>query len=180
MLLSSTILYGNNMKPICRVNLILFIITFFHMASCQSDYNEKLKSLYRNTVPVLSTDSLMNQIKSGGDYYLLDIRSPEEYKVSHIEKAMLIDYDQFKAEDVKDIPLEARVVVYCSVGYRSERIGEKLQDLGFSDVSNIYGGIFQWKNDKYPVVNSDGQPTDSVHTYNRSWSKWLINGIKVY
>ena len=35
-------------------------------------------------------------------------------------------------------------------------------------------------NEGHTVVNQEAQPTDSVHTYNRSWSKWLQKGIKVY
>jgi hypothetical protein len=70
--------------------------------------------------------------------------------------------------------------VYCSVGYRSERIGEKLLKLGYTDVVNLYGGIFEWKNQGLDVYNSSNYPTDSVHTYNKSWGKWLVKGIKVY
>jgi 3-mercaptopyruvate sulfurtransferase SseA len=70
--------------------------------------------------------------------------------------------------------------VYCSVGYRSERVGEKLQKLGYQNVYNIYGGIFEWKNEGMQVVNRQNQPTDSVHTYNKNWSKWLLKGVKVY
>ena len=72
------------------------------------------------------------------------------------------------------------MVVYCSVGYRSERIGEKMQKMGFENVSNLYGGIFDWKNQGNTVINLNQEPTDSVHTYNRNWSQWLYNGIKVY
>ena len=66
------------------------------------------------------------------------------------------------------------------MGYRSERIGEKLQKMGFTNVKNLYGGIFDWKNQDFEVVGMDNLATDSVHTYNKSWSKWLYKGIKVY
>ncbi len=110
---------------------------------------------------------------------ILDIRSDEEFGVSHIEGAQLVDYENFDIEDLASIDKEAEIIVYCSVGYRSERVGEKLIDRGYQNVNNLYGGIFQWKNTDYQVVNDNGT-TDSVHTYNRSWSKWLTKGIKVY
>jgi predicted sulfurtransferase len=66
------------------------------------------------------------------------------------------------------------------VGYRSEKVGEKLQELGFQNVKNLYGGIFQWKNEGFEVENSLSMPTDSVHTYNKRWSKWLLKGVRVY
>ena len=96
--------------------------------------------------------------------------------------AKFIDYDRFEIEQVSDIDKEKEIIVYCSVGYRSEKIGEKLQEAGFQNVKNIYGGIFEWKNLNFEVVNQNGEPTDSVHTYNKRWSKWLQEGkgIKVY
>lgn len=144
------------------------------------DYSEKLESLYNHTVPLITAKELAEEKKHQNPIVLLDIRSPKEYAVSRIEGARLIDYDHFSDSEVKDIPLDAEVVVYCSVGYRSEKVGEKLLALGYTNVQNLYGGIFQWKNDGLEVVNKENIPTDSVHTYNKSWSIWLINGVKVY
>jgi len=117
---------------------------------------------------------------SGQRVILLDTRSPEEYTVSHIPGASLIDYDKFKSADVQKLDRSAEIIVYCSVGYRSERIGEKLQEMGFTNVKNLYGGIFQWANEGQTLLNKNSLPTDSVHTYNKRWSEWLKRGIKVY
>ena len=166
-----------------RIHLLFVLLILFSldMAKCQTkDYKEKLESLYNHTVPLINSEDLNEAIKQGKSMVLLDIRSDEEYAVSHLEGAKKIDYDDFEKKDVQDIPLDAVVVVYCSVGYRSEKIGEQLLDMGFTNVRNLYGGIFQWKNDGFEVVNSRSIATDSVHTYNKSWSKWLDNGIKVY
>ncbi len=70
--------------------------------------------------------------------------------------------------------------MYCSVGVRSERVGEKLQQAGFKNVRNLYGGIFAWKNKGYVVYNQQNEPTDSVHAYNRYWGQWLTKATKVY
>jgi rhodanese-related sulfurtransferase len=151
------------------------------MVSCQTKkYKEKLESLYNHTVPLIDPEELHEKMKSETPPVLLDIRSDVEYAVSRIYEARYIDYDNFSPEYVKDIPKSSEVIVYCSVGYRSEKIGEKLINMGFTNVKNLYGGIFQWKNDGFEVINAQGQPTDSVHTYNKSWSKWLENGVKVY
>ncbi len=151
------------------------------MAKCQTkDYKEKLESLYSHTVPVISSQNLSNEITSNSPVVILDIRSKEEFQISHLKGAKLIDYEHFKKKDVKEIPLNSQVIVYCSVGYRSEKIGEKLLKIGYTDVKNLYGGIFQWKNEGYHVVNDKSLDTDSVHTYNKSWSKWLTSGVKVY
>jgi rhodanese-related sulfurtransferase len=150
------------------------------MASCQTkDYKEKLESLYNHSVPVIKTQELTQEMASK-ELVILDIRSEEEYEVSSIKGARLIDYDDFSTKEVEGIDKNANVIVYCSVGYRSEKVGEKLLEMGYKNVKNLYGGIFQWKNDGFEVINSHGLPTDSVHTYNKAWSKWLLKGVRVY
>lgn len=154
---------------------VLLLISVF--PSCgQKTFDEKMKSLYKETVPLIRASELNGKSNA----VLLDTRSPEEFKISHIAGSQMIDYDSFKKSDVKNIDKSAEVIVYCSVGYRSERIGEKLQKMGFTNVKNLYGGIFDWKNQELEIVNEKEQPTDSVHTYNKAWSKWLYKGIKIY
>jgi rhodanese-related sulfurtransferase len=164
-------------KKILVTLILLVTCAFLH---AQSDFDKKLKSLYKNTVPTIRVDALQKYIKTNKQIILLDTRAEEEYKVSHLRNAVFIDYGQFKEKQVLSIDRNSIIVVYCSVGYRSERIGEKLQKLGFKNVSNLYGGIFQWKNEGHVVVNSKSIPTDSVHTYNKNWSQWLSNGIRVF
>ena len=166
------------MSRFFRFSSLLFIGAMFH---CQSDdYNNMLESLYNQTVPLIHTTELAKAMKNNAPILILDTRSDKEFQISHIKYAQLIDYDHFSQNDMSKISKDTNIVVYCSVGYRSEKIGEKLLELGYINVINLYGGIFQWKNDGYSVYNANNILTDSVHTYNKKWSKWLKNGISVY
>lgn len=110
----------------------------------------------------------------------LDAREKVEFEVSHLKNAIWVGYDDFNLNRVKDLNKDATIVVYCSVGYRSEKVTEKLKDDGFENVSNLYGGIFEWKNENLPIVNTDGEVTDSIHAFDKTWGIWLRNGVKVY
>jgi rhodanese-related sulfurtransferase len=160
------------MKRIFQL-IALLNISLFSCAQT-NDYDKKLESLYKGTVPTVMPDS----VPKGAVF--LDTREVEEFDISHIENAICTGYDDFNTESVKHLSKSDIIVVYCSVGYRSERIGEKLLKMGFSDVYNLYGGIFQWKNEGNKVVNTKGEETEKVHTYNKNWSKWLTRGEKVY
>lgn len=142
--------------------------------------DEEVKTLYRNTVPLMQKDELEALKEKHSSVVLLDSRSEEEYKVSHISGATFVDYSSFKPKQLKQLNVNDTIVVYCSVGYRSERVGEQLQKAGFKHVYNLYGGIFNWKNKGGTVVNAQNQPTEQVHTYNFNWSKFLEKGEKVY
>ncbi len=160
--------------------LLITLITTNRYLMAQNDFNRKVNSLISKSVPVVHEDELTEKLESGHNLILLDTRSEEEFSVSRIEGSEFIDYDNFDKHMVSHIPKDQEIIVYCSVGYRSEKIGEKLQELGYTNVLNLYGGIFDWKNKDHQVVNRKGQPTDSVHTYNKNWSKWLYKGTKVY
>ena len=159
-------------------NVVLLLMVF---TSCRpnDNFDAELASLLKGDVPFIYTASLENEIKDQ-DLLLFDARSFEEYQVSHLPGAVFIGYSFFLKGKVGGYDKNKKVVVYCSVGYRSEKIGRILQKMGFSHVRNLYGGVFDWKNRGNAVVNKKGEETDSVHTYNKKWSRWLKNGIKVY
>jgi rhodanese-related sulfurtransferase len=113
---------------------------------------------------------------------LLDAREPEEFKVSHLKSAKFVGYSNFSTEKISHVIKDksSLVVVYCSLGIRSENISEKLQKEGYTNVRNLYGGIFEWKNKGYTVFNNAGEPTEKVHVFSKNWAKWLKNGEKIF
>lgn len=134
-------------------------------------YAEKLEELYKHTVDLIQPADLAKKI-GNKSLYILDTRSDAEYNTSHIKSARFVSYNTFKLSMVKDIPKDAQIVLYCSVGWRSERIGEKLKKAGYSNVSNLYGGIFEWVNQGNKVYNAEGE-TKLVHAYSKEWAKWI-------
>lgn len=139
-----------------------------------------LKLLYKNTVPTVRPEQALFEMKRDSTIVILDTREKVEFIVSHIPNAKYVGYDHFEIDSLKNISRNTRIIVYCSVGYRSERIGEKLLERGYTDVNNLYGGIFEWINNDYPVVDINNMPTNKVHAYSKLWGKWLIKGEKVY
>lgn len=142
-------------------------------------YAALLRTMYKHSVPTVSAAELDRLRQQQPALAVLDTRTAAEYRVSHLPGARFLDYDAFTAAAVRDLPREQPVVVYCSVGVRSERIGEQLRALGFRDVRNLYGGIFQWSNEARPLVDAQG-PTRRVHPYSALWGAWLTRGEKAY
>ena len=101
---------------------------------------------------------------------LIDARQREEYEVSHLPSALHLP--TVEAVQQADIPADATLVLYCSVGYRSARLAQQLQDNGYEHVINLEGSIFEWYNRGHPVV-VDGEPVKRVHPYNRIWGLLL-------
>ncbi len=155
--------------------ILAFVISF--SISGQKNLDRTLKQLNSESVPYI----YVNEVKSTEQVIVLDTRKREEYDVSHIKNAVWVGYKSFEKDSVlKKLPNKnAPILVYCSIGVRSEDIGEKLLKAGYTNVKNLYGGIFEWKN-QGNTVYKDNIATDSVHTFNKQWGKLLKNGTKVY
>ena len=172
------ILYLSN-RDLRYIISILIIFGSLSVNAQEGAYATMLDALYSETVPLISCGELSEKINSA-DLILLDVREKNEFQTSHIQGALEIGYEKFSLDLLKSISKDAQVIVYCSVGYRSEKIGERLLEAGFTKVNNLYGGIFQWVNNGLPIVKGAGIKTDSIHAYNKVWGLWLDRGIKVY
>lgn len=143
-------------------------------------YHVMLKGLYARTVPLIKPGALYQKLTQEQEkFILLDVRTKKEYDVSHLPNARFVGYDDVDLRQLQGVPKDARVVVYCTVGYRSEKVGEKLQQAGYKNVYNLYGGIFEWVNRGF-AVHDDRGITQKVHVYSQSWGVWLNKGEKVY
>ncbi len=165
-----------------KKTFILLVVLLISASSfAQKTLDELLQQYNTRSIPYISVEELrMKQIN--GDVVILDAREENEYQVSHIEGAKFIGFNTFSSETVRaEIPeKETPIIVYCSLGIRSEEIGEKLKKAGFTNVQNLYGGIFEWSNNEYPVINQQEKETDSIHVFSKAWGKWLLKGEKVY
>ncbi len=103
---------------------------------------------------------------------LLDARDPEEYDVSHVHGAVLAPKLTAAIEALAGVEKDHPIVVYCSVGYRSSALAEKLQKKGYTNVFNLEGSIFKWANEDRPVF-AGGVRVYQVHPYNHRWGTLL-------
>ena len=167
------------MKSVRRLLIFTFcIITTSLSAQIQNaEFKDLLDSTYQHTVPLISVEEFKQLDKN--NLYVLDTRETKEFKVSHLKNARHVGYFWFDMRRVYDIPKDATIVLYCSVGVRSEKIGEKLLKSGYAHVYNLHGSIFEWVNQGNPVYMSNGVQTSEVHGYNQHWSKWLQRGAIV-
>ncbi|MGD1947925.1 MAG: rhodanese-like domain-containing protein [Croceivirga sp.] len=163
------------MKTFSIIPVILF---YSYLGLAQKSIEKTLESFNSGSVPYITVQALKTETTA----ILLDTRKKEEYDVSHLEKAHWVGFKSFNLTRIKEqIPdTLTPLIVYCSIGVRSEQIGEKLKAAGYPNVKNLYGGIFQWKIEGEKVVDSLNQSTERVHAFSKHWGKLLTNAEKVY
>lgn len=155
--------------------LLLGFCLTLSLGQCQvvdTSFDEEISSLLDFSVPTMTVDDLSD---FADPILILDAREVEEYNVSHIPAAIHLGYSDPAYHKLDQIDKRQPIVLYCSVGYRSEKIGEQLLDMGFVHVYNLYGSIFEWANRGKDLENVDNNTTLKVHTYNKDWSQWINN-----
>ncbi|MGB0862424.1 MAG: rhodanese-like domain-containing protein [Saprospiraceae bacterium] len=167
------------LKRIVNIFLILIVgIPVMGQTEIKNkSYANRLKFLLSHNVEEIS---VKDAVAISDKVVFLDSREKSEYNISHIKDAQWVGYDDFDIKRLKTISKDSKIIIYCSVGYRSEKITSKLNKLGYKNVSNLYGGIFEWVNQGNKVYSNDGEVTLKVHTYNKRWGRWLNRGVKVY
>jgi rhodanese-related sulfurtransferase len=160
------------------------LLAFFSCRRAPSDW-ETTKSWVRSEFPRVEHVSA-EELKSSLDVapnrkapILLDVRTAKEYEVSHLPGAIRVDPDSELPDFLKTLDRDSPVVAYCSVGYRSSRLVDRLDREGFTNARNLEGSIFEWANKGYPVER-DGVQVQEVHPYDEEWGRLLAPSLRTY
>ncbi|MDH3671699.1 MAG: MBL fold metallo-hydrolase [Gammaproteobacteria bacterium] len=117
----------------------------------------------RTAFPDLAELSQVRQLSPGEVYarlktdpapLLLDVREPDEYtgELGHIPRSQLIPLKELsqrvgELNAYRDTP----IIVVCRAGVRSTTAAAMLTGLGFSQVSNLKGGMLDWNDEEFAV-----------------------------
>ncbi|WP_395051979.1 rhodanese-like domain-containing protein [Flavobacterium sp.] len=128
-------------KIISIIVLNLFLVSCNGQATKTVEKEEKIKTIEG----LLFEEKILSKKNS----QLIDVRSPEEYTVEHLENAKNINWngDDF-VSNAEKLDKSKPVFVYCKVGGRSIQAATKLSELGFTEIYNLDGGIMKWKGKK--------------------------------
>lgn len=156
----------------------LSLLFLFAQTGCSQElmWSEIISDIRKQhpEVSQLSTDSLAAWLndENKAQPLLIDTREKEEYDVSHLAGAIQMNPNEENFSALAALDKNTPIVVYCSVGYRSSKIAEKLTASGFTNVANLEGSIFTWANDGYPLAKGNDAAA-TVHPYNKVWGMLL-------
>lgn len=101
-----------------------------------------------------STERLSPQVAAEraqtGAPLLIDVRGPGERAQRHISGSLSVPLTQLQRR-LDELPRDRPLIVYCAGGYRSSVAASVLQRAGFTQVSEIAGGVAAWDNARMPL-----------------------------
>jgi adenylyltransferase/sulfurtransferase len=101
----------------------------------------------------ISVKDLKSMFDEGKEFYLVDVREPNEYEIVSIPGATLIPKDRILNGDaLGELPQDKPVVLHCKTGARSAEALAVLKGAGFSDAVHVGGGVIAWANQIDPSL----------------------------
>lgn len=123
--------------------LLLALAWLSFSTSCSSQYK------------LLDSKEFSKYIASEKSIQLVDVRTPEEYNNGFIESAKNIDWNGSNFEtELSKLDKTAPLALYCLSGGRSGNAMRKAQELGFTKIIGLDGGIMAWRSEKLPLVTA--------------------------
>jgi len=118
---------------------VLLSASFFFFCQCSNSQNGAKKVS-------LSANEFSVKLTAMPEAQLIDVRTPKEYELGHLQNALNIDWNGSEFEtQVSKLDKAKPVFVYCLSGGRSSSAASKLLSIGFKLVYEMEGGIMKWR-----------------------------------
>ena len=147
----------------------LFFITFIYLSiilsSCQAQTSKNIQ--------LLEAPAFAEKIKNTPNAQILDVRTPQEFAGDHIENAKNINWlNADFATNAATLNNTKPVFVYCKAGSRSNKAAAKLEEMGFTTIYDLQGGILKWE------AAGLSKPSDKLVGINKQQFEALLNSDK--
>ena len=153
--------------------LIATSLTLLFIAFGVYVFRNGVYSFWDSDVKRINTQEAQQMLQKKS-YVLIDARAQNEFAVSHLKGSML-----YEESLVDKLNKNEPILIYCTIGVRSNRVAKELSDRGF-EVYDMKEGILGWANNELPLIDPEDQATEKVHTYNKSFAPLLKKGTAVY
>ncbi len=101
----------------------------------------------------LTASEAQNLIKqqNNQNFYILDVRTLDEFNKGHIPGAILETYGPDFQSNIQTFNKNAVYLIYCHSGARSMNAAREMSQLGFKNLNMLSGGIIAWNIEGLPV-----------------------------
>jgi rhodanese-related sulfurtransferase len=148
-------IFAQNQFPQTMKTLFAFLIAFALLSACSkrpSESSDVQSGQVAGTIEQVDAVQF-KQLAASSNTFLLDVRTAPEVAEGHLPNAVNIDiYGSDFMAKIQEIPKDREILVYCTVGARSQQAAEILAKQGFAKVYNLDGGIVAWQRNGFEVV----------------------------
>jgi len=106
-------------------------------------------------INTISASALEELYKQGNSINLIDVRTPVEFSEAHLEFARNVPLDKLGPESALTKSAGTRsepIYLICRGGTRGREGALRLKNSGFSDVTNVEGGMLACEKTQLPIL----------------------------
>jgi rhodanese-related sulfurtransferase len=108
----------------------------------------------KKRVREVSIEDTKARLDCGDKFVLVDVREESEYAKDHLPGAIHLGKGVIERDIEERVPeLNTPIVLYCGGGYRSALAADNLQNMGYTNVLSMEGGIRGWREKHYPLTS---------------------------
>ena len=127
--------------PLCGKNPTITELIDYE-AFCGTVSEEAQDAAVGSTITATELKEMMDRDE---DFYLVDVREPNEYEIVSIPGATLIPKGEIlSGAALSTLPQNKPIVLHCKSGARSAEALAALKDAGFADAKHVQGGVLAW------------------------------------
>ncbi len=113
---------------------------------------EQLVEQVKTRIRECSIDEVKALLEQRAAFHLIDVREDREFAKDRIIRAVHLGRGILERDIETAIPDKgAPIVLYCGGGYRSALSADSLQQMGYTNVRSLAGGIRAWREAGYPL-----------------------------
>lgn len=94
----------------------------------------------------ISTWELQEELESGKELHLIDVREDDEVAVGIIPGAVHIPMGEITSR-IDELDKETPYIIVCRSGNRSGKVAAYLEQQGY-DATNMVGGMMEWEGEE--------------------------------
>lgn len=113
----------------------------------------QLTQTVKKRIKEISPQALKSKLDQKDPLFIIDVREDTEWANSeHIPGAVHLSKGIIERDIEKKIPdITTPILVYCSGGFRCALVADSLQNMGYTQVTSLDGGLAAWTELNYPL-----------------------------
>ncbi|RAR75572.1 thioredoxin domain-containing protein [Flavobacterium aciduliphilum] len=159
-----------------KTKITLFFVLSLIFFSCKEKSKDSFTDANTQVISCnLDALSFSNKLKSTNHAQLIDVRTPEEFESNHIPNALNVDYNNPEFENqIAKLDKTKPTFVYCLSGGRSSEAVKLMEQMGFTELYNMEGGMMKWD-----AMGLNNKQTNASGMSQSDFQKLIQNNNKV-
>ena len=116
----------------------------------------KLVDAAKAKIRQTTVDEVGKRLQRGDKFHFVDVREDDEWRAGRARGAIHLGKGVIERDIETKIPNKGEeIILYCGGGFRSALAAEALQQMGYTNVASMDGGIRGWRAAGLPEENDE-------------------------